>query len=352
METGYALRAAPDDFQVEEVPLYEPPGEGGHTFVWVEKRLRTTEEVARALARAAAVRAARRRLRGPQGPRGRGAPVALGAGARSGGGARPRGAAGLRVLDARRHRHKLRTGQLRANRFRLVVRDVDPAALERAPERAAELAARRARRTASAPSASAPRGRTPSAPARCSPARPAPGRATGAPRASCSRRSRPPSSTRRWRAARCPSTPSRPATSRWYVPRAGCFLVEDLEREQPRAARFEISATGPDLRHAHDPGGGRAGRARAGGLRGLRHRSRGLPAAPRACARGARGGRCACAPPDLSLVQAGERALALAFELPGRELRDGAGRRAARVTGAARPGYLRPSGPDPSQETP
>ena len=48
----------PEDFQVEELPLYAPAGEGGHTFVRIEKRLRTTEEVARDLARAAGVRSA------------------------------------------------------------------------------------------------------------------------------------------------------------------------------------------------------------------------------------------------------------------------------------------------------
>ena len=37
------LRAEPEDFRVEEVPLYAPAGEGEHTFVWLEKRLRTTE---------------------------------------------------------------------------------------------------------------------------------------------------------------------------------------------------------------------------------------------------------------------------------------------------------------------
>ena len=55
LAVGYTLRAAPEDFLVEELPLYEPAGEGGHTFVWVEKRLRTTEEAARTLARAAGV---------------------------------------------------------------------------------------------------------------------------------------------------------------------------------------------------------------------------------------------------------------------------------------------------------
>ncbi|HKJ24179.1 MAG TPA: tRNA pseudouridine(13) synthase TruD, partial [Myxococcota bacterium] len=46
-------RFAPEDFVVEEIPAYAPSGSGGHTFVRVEKRGRTTERVARDLARAA-----------------------------------------------------------------------------------------------------------------------------------------------------------------------------------------------------------------------------------------------------------------------------------------------------------
>ncbi|HET9766307.1 MAG TPA: tRNA pseudouridine(13) synthase TruD, partial [Thermoanaerobaculia bacterium] len=39
------IKAAPEDFLVEELPLYTPSGRGEHTWVEVEKRLRTTEEV-------------------------------------------------------------------------------------------------------------------------------------------------------------------------------------------------------------------------------------------------------------------------------------------------------------------
>ena len=45
------LFESPEDFRVDEEPLYAPVGEGGHTFVRIEKRDRTTEEVARWLAR-------------------------------------------------------------------------------------------------------------------------------------------------------------------------------------------------------------------------------------------------------------------------------------------------------------
>ena len=46
----------PEDFRVDEVALYPPSGQGGHTFVRIEKRLRATDEVARELARAAGVK--------------------------------------------------------------------------------------------------------------------------------------------------------------------------------------------------------------------------------------------------------------------------------------------------------
>src|SRR5262245_33238246 len=32
------LRCRFEDFEVEEVPLYAPCGEGEHTFLWIEKR--------------------------------------------------------------------------------------------------------------------------------------------------------------------------------------------------------------------------------------------------------------------------------------------------------------------------
>ncbi len=117
---------APEDFRVDELPLYEPEGEGDHTFVRVEKRLRTTEEVARALARAAGVR--------PRdvGYAGRKDRVAVTTQWFSVPGLEPSSALalelpGAHVLEAVRHRHKLRTGHLRGNRFRIVLSDADPA---------------------------------------------------------------------------------------------------------------------------------------------------------------------------------------------------------------------------------
>lgn len=135
------LRQSPEDFRVDENALYPPSGEGEHTFVRVEKRLRTTEAVARDLARAAG---ARPRDVGYAGRKDR---VAVTTQWFSVPGLDPERARslelpGARVLEAARHPHKLRTGQLRGNRFALCIHGVDPESLARARERAVEIGAR------------------------------------------------------------------------------------------------------------------------------------------------------------------------------------------------------------------
>jgi tRNA pseudouridine13 synthase len=128
------LAASPEDFLVDEEPLYAATGEGAHTFVRVEKRLRNTEEVARALARLAGVRPAE------VGYAGRKDRVAIARQWLSVPGLDPEQARGFegdgfRVLEAVRHPHKLRTGQLRANRFELLVRELSPSQVEQAEAR-------------------------------------------------------------------------------------------------------------------------------------------------------------------------------------------------------------------------
>ena len=125
------IRSVAEDFLVEEIPLYDPSGEGEHTFVLVEKRLRTTEQVVSGLARAAAVPA---RDIGYAGRKDRRAVTRQWL---SVPGLAPATALsleldGARVLEAAAHGHKLRTGQLRGNRFEIRVREVSPTAEVRA----------------------------------------------------------------------------------------------------------------------------------------------------------------------------------------------------------------------------
>jgi tRNA pseudouridine13 synthase len=137
--TGGTLRTTDDDFVVDEELPYAPSGAGDHVFVRIEKRGTTTVDAARALARALGVRD---RDIGIAGMKDRHAvtrqwlslppPVA------------PEQALavelpGVRVLEAHRHAHKLRTGHVRANRFVLRVRGVGAGAVERAQQILAAL---------------------------------------------------------------------------------------------------------------------------------------------------------------------------------------------------------------------
>jgi len=132
------IRTEPEDFRVEELPLYPPSGEGEHTFVRVEKRLVTTEEVAKRLARAAGVGSR------DVGYAGRKDRLAVATQWLSVPRLDPQRALdlrfeGVRVLEAVMHGHKLRTGQLRGNRFEIAVRGVDDETREAARARFAEI---------------------------------------------------------------------------------------------------------------------------------------------------------------------------------------------------------------------
>jgi tRNA pseudouridine13 synthase len=35
---GGQIRTVPEDFEVEEIPAYEPAGTGEHVYLWIEKR--------------------------------------------------------------------------------------------------------------------------------------------------------------------------------------------------------------------------------------------------------------------------------------------------------------------------
>jgi len=232
---------APEDFVVDEIPLYAPSGEGGHTFVRVEKRFATTEEIARSLARAAGV--APRDV----GYAGRKDRFAVTRQWLSVPGLDPEVATALdlpnaRVLEAVRHPHKLRTGHLRGNAFELVVRDVEPAAIERVRARLDAFVRRGFPNRFGAQRFG----------------RDGDNAARGA--ALLAGRER----VRDRRAARflvsaLQSAVFNEALARRTLPldalelgdvarveaSGGLFVVEDLGREAPRAVDFEISATGP-----------------------------------------------------------------------------------------------------------
>lgn len=121
---GGRLKCEPEDFVVEEVPAYEPSGEGEHLYLWVEKRDVSHEQLLRHLA---AVLNVSRNDIGSAGMKDRRAItrqyVSVPAVCESR--LEDVQSDAVRILDAHRHPHKLRSGKLRGNRFDILVRDAD-----------------------------------------------------------------------------------------------------------------------------------------------------------------------------------------------------------------------------------
>jgi tRNA pseudouridine13 synthase len=120
---GGAFKLVPEDFEVEELPAYQPSGEGEHLYLWVEKRGRDTREVVKALSAALGVDEGDV---GVAGMKDRQAITRqlISVPARAEARLPDFSLEGVSVLWSRRHGNKLRTGHLRGNRFRLRLRGV------------------------------------------------------------------------------------------------------------------------------------------------------------------------------------------------------------------------------------
>lgn len=127
---GGVIRQRPEDFFVQEIPLYEPAGDGEHVYAEIQKLGLTTFEAINRIARELAVSprdigfagmkdkdavtrqvvsvpgVSEERLLKLQSPE-------------------------LSVLWATRHRNKLKLGHLKGNRFAIRIREVEPAAVVR-----------------------------------------------------------------------------------------------------------------------------------------------------------------------------------------------------------------------------
>jgi tRNA pseudouridine13 synthase len=135
---GGRIKVEPADFEVEEIPAYEPSGTGEHLYLWIEKTDMGAEYFARQVAR---------RLNIPNSEVGTA-------------GLKDRRAVtrqwvsvpatcepqlaqldgdGIRVLNVSRHSNKLKPGHLKGNRFRVFVRDATPADVEPILNRVREL---------------------------------------------------------------------------------------------------------------------------------------------------------------------------------------------------------------------
>ncbi len=118
------IRGAVEDFEVEELPAYFPEGTGEHSYLWIEKRGLSAGDLISRLARTLRISpqdigfagqkdrhaVTRQFVSVPR--RCAACPVQL-------------AASDIRVLAVSAHRNKLRTGHLKGNRFRIIVRHPD-----------------------------------------------------------------------------------------------------------------------------------------------------------------------------------------------------------------------------------
>jgi tRNA pseudouridine13 synthase len=129
------IKTTPEDFVVEEIPAYEPCGEGDHLFVRFTKRGLTTDEAAGRIARGAGVPM---RDVGIAGMKDKVAvttqtislPIPVKAGAELEARVGTLSVDGITIHQIRRHTNKLRTGHLVGNRFAIVVRGIDPKSID------------------------------------------------------------------------------------------------------------------------------------------------------------------------------------------------------------------------------
>jgi tRNA pseudouridine13 synthase len=127
---GGRIKSVPEDFEVEEIPAYQPSGEGDFLYLWVQKRDMGAEYFARQVARRLGIPPAEV---GTAGLKDRHAvtrqmvsvPAACAdrVGALDGD--------GITVLSVSRHGNKLKPGHLHGNRFRILIRDADASATSR-----------------------------------------------------------------------------------------------------------------------------------------------------------------------------------------------------------------------------
>ena len=122
--SGGHFKETPDDFEVEEIPAYQPNGEGEHLFLWVEKRGVATPDAANRLARQLDTKERDVSWAGLKDKQ---------AVTRQFFSMPARGAEGLvpsfadpevKVLWAKRHKNKLKNGHLHGNRFRIKLSSV------------------------------------------------------------------------------------------------------------------------------------------------------------------------------------------------------------------------------------
>jgi tRNA pseudouridine13 synthase len=242
---GGVIRETPEDFRVEELPLYLPAGQGEHLYFRVTKRGLSTPDLVTRLSSSLGVKTRCIGVAGLKDARAVTTQMVSAQGVEPDAVARLRlddRLLGLEVLGP--HRNRLRKGHHRGNRFRIVVRKVSPDAEARVPS-LLEVLARRGVPNYFGPQRQGRKGLNFQLGALLL--------HDAARRQTMSR------SKRLWYLhayqsylfnhvlARRLDRLDQVLTGDWAMKHdnGACFHVEEALNEQPRAERFEISPTGP-----------------------------------------------------------------------------------------------------------
>ncbi|MEA2063881.1 MAG: tRNA pseudouridine(13) synthase TruD [Gemmatimonadota bacterium] len=128
---GGIIKVEPADFMVEEIPIYQPSGTGEHVYFTIEKNSITTSRAVEIMARELGINQIDMGYAGLKDKH------AIAIQHLTACGVSPEQVMdldipGVRVLSADRHVRKLRTGHLRGNRFKILIRQVKPGAVQTA----------------------------------------------------------------------------------------------------------------------------------------------------------------------------------------------------------------------------
>ena len=128
---GGRIKVRVEDFEVDEVPSYEPCGSGDHLYLWVEKRGVGPEHLARTIAQKLGTHAG---AVGTAGLKDRHAITRqwVSVPKETEPQLKKIDSDGIRVLKVERHTNKLKPGHLRGNTFRILIRGADSSKLTEA----------------------------------------------------------------------------------------------------------------------------------------------------------------------------------------------------------------------------
>jgi tRNA pseudouridine13 synthase len=129
---GGRIKSALEDFEVEEIPAYQPSGSGDFLYLWIEKRDMGAEYFARQVARRLGIPSAEVGMAGLKDRHAVTRQLVSVPAVAEPGLAQLEGD-GVRILNVSRHTNKLKPGHLHGNRFRILIRHVEPQAAERLP---------------------------------------------------------------------------------------------------------------------------------------------------------------------------------------------------------------------------